>query len=174
MSFLLKKIITTAICGMYGLCSSDQNKRSFHRTATWSRLKDHTTEVTYTSFCSHLWFSSWQPHLSPGAGSVIPEVTTGDPCFTSCSLHGKNVLWAVGGDLWCWLLSKCWKDLQVEGKLVECPRKPCLCSGWGKTQLSVLFLVMNTGNSSLVDTLLSSLYRLQEPKKTQNNECSGC
>lgn len=42
------------------------------------------------------------------------------------------------------------------------------------SQLSVLFLVMNTGNSSLMDTLLSSLYRLQEPKKTQNNECSGC
>lgn len=44
----------------------------------------------------------------------------------------KNVLWAVGGDLWCHPPSKCWEDLQIEGRLVECQRKPYLCSGWGK------------------------------------------
>lgn len=45
----------------------------------------------------------------------------------------KKGLWAVGGDIWCYLLSKCWKGFRAEGKLVECHRKPYLCSEWGKT-----------------------------------------
>lgn len=140
MPFLLKKVITTAICGRQDLGSSHQNKKSFHWTTTWLALKDYTTVTQHKTACtssgSLLWsaFGPWQPHFPPGI--CDPWSYNRWPMLHIMLSPWKNVLWVVGGDLWCHLPSKCWKDLHVEGRFVDCQRKPHLCSRWGKAPSS--------------------------------------
>ena len=119
-----------------------KTRRVFIWTTIWLALKDYTTVIQHkaacTSSCSLLWstFGSWQPHLSIWDRMCDLWSYNRWPMLRIMLSPWENVLWVVGGDLWCHLPSKCWKDLQVDRRFVECQRKPCLCSGWWKSPSS--------------------------------------
>lgn len=168
MPFLLKKVITTAICGRQVLGSSHQNKKSFHWTTTWLALKDYTTVTQHKTACtssgSLLWsaFGPWQPHFPPGICDTwkLQQVTHAshhafsmEECLMSggwWSLMPFSIQMLKGSSCWrevCGLTKKASSVQQVREGFQLSVCFPLRCGG----------VMVNTGNSSFKDTLLSTL-----------------